>query len=268
LLHRTRAAIRRRQRRHQTAVVGGVLALGVVVAAVALPLTALRSQPVSHTSTRHHPGNPPKPLGGTPKSSVVETTSPPSTTSPTTTVASTTTTSISPQPSTTQTDHYSPWTSSGSLAPSIKTLGTLTGGNCWTGSLADGPNDYAWRCMDGNDIYDPCFASPGATNVTQVACAANPWSGVYLMDLSSPLASASTGGSADWPWYIVLSNGAQCGKFDAAGPPVVDGVSLAYECGNNGAASMPDRSTNPWTVQYGPHDAGPLRSLTVTQAWE
>src|SRR3972149_118662 len=30
-------------------------------------------------------------------------------------------------------------------------------GNCWTMSIATPSNDKAWRCSEGNFIYDPCF---------------------------------------------------------------------------------------------------------------
>jgi hypothetical protein len=120
--------------------------------------------------------------------------------------------------------------------------------------------------MAGNDIYDPCFAPPGASNVTQVACAQSPFSGVYLLQLTTPLSQSASARSATYPWYLVLSNGQQCGRFDGAGPPAVGGVTLDYVC-KAGGASDPNYRTLPWTVQYGPSDAGPLQPLTVVQAW-
>jgi hypothetical protein len=126
---------------------------------------------------------------------------------------------------------------------------------------------YAWRCLAGNDIYDPCFAPPGASNVTQVACARSPFSGVYLLNLTTPLSkSSSPRTTATYPWYLVLSNGQQCDGFDGAGPPTVDGVTLDYVC-KGGGASDPNYGTQAWTVQYGSNESGPLQSLTVVQAW-
>jgi hypothetical protein len=169
-------------------------------------------------------------------------------------------------PPATQMEHYVPWTAGGSVAPGIALIGTLSGGDCWTTSIADGPNEYAWRCLAGNDIYDPCFAPPGASNVTQVACARSPFSGVYLLNLTSPLSQSSSARTATYPWYLVLSNGQQCDGFDGAGPPTVDGVTLDYVC-KDGGASEPNDGTEPWTVQYGPNESGPLQPLNVVQAW-
>ena len=185
---------------------------------------------------------------------------------PTTSTELPTSTAAVPTSSTTQMEHYVPWATSGSLAPGIAVIGTLSGGDCWTTSIPDSPNQYAWRCMAGSYIYDPCFAPPGAANVIRVACARSPFSGVYLLNLTTPLSHSSSTRTATYPWYLVLSNGQHCGGFDGAGPPSVGGVSLDYVC-KGGGASAPSYGTEPWTVQYGPDDAGPLQLLTVVQAW-
>ena len=133
----------------------------------------------------------------------------------------------------------------------IKSAGIISGGDCWTTSLVDFENAYAWRCTAGNDIYDPCFATPGASDVQHVACPTTRFSGVYLLNLSSHLAESSTprtsGGT--YVWYIVLSNGQGCSRFDGAGPPMVNGVTLDYVC-TGGGAGEPDRSAHPWEDQY------------------
>ena len=49
-------------------------------------------------------------------------------------------------------------------------------------------SQFAWRCnTTGGGFYDPCFAPPGQSNVTTVACTYSPWSPVDLMTLSQPL---------------------------------------------------------------------------------
>jgi hypothetical protein len=151
----------------------------------------------------------------------------------------------------------------------MKDLGSLTGGNCFAASIPDGANQYAWRCMTGNLIYDPCFAPPGSTGVAQVACAESPWSGVYVMSLTTPLANSAATNSTSYtePWYLALSNGMQCGAIGGMGPPPVNGVDLAYACGSSGDTSAPNLNVDPLTVQYAPHDAGPLQTLTVAQSW-
>jgi len=177
----------------------------------------------------------------------------------------TTTTTI---PVATQTEQYQPWATRTMLAPGIRVIRSLSGGDCWTESIPDYENQNAWRCMAGNIIFDPCFAPPGASNVTQVACAETPTSGVYLMNLTSPLSQGSvprtSGGK--YAWYIVLSNGRSCSRVDGAGPPSVDGLTLEYAC-TIGEAAEPNQSTIPWTDQYAASTAGALVAVDVTQAW-
>ncbi|HUY86424.1 MAG TPA: hypothetical protein VMU77_04875 [Acidimicrobiales bacterium] len=144
----------------------------------------------------------------------------------------------------------------------------MSDGNCWTTSSPDYNNPYAWRCMAGNYIYDPCFAPPAAQKVRQVACPVSPTGAVTLMNLSSPLAQSSsqrTSGST-FAWYIELSNGQGCSRFDGAGPPKVDGVTLDYLCTGGGAAE-PNRNAQPWEDQYATNNVAPLQVVTVTQAW-
>jgi hypothetical protein len=180
-------------------------------------------------------------------------------------------TSVGPPATTrpvTQMKEFQPWATRTSLARGIKVIGSLSGGDCWTESLPDYDNQYAWRCMAGSDIYDPCFAAPGSSNVRRVACAPNSTGGVYLMNLTTalPQSSSPRTSGGKYAWYIVLSNGEACSRFDGAGPPTVSGVTLDYVCTHGGAAE-PNRSTNLWTDQYAANDAGPLQAVSVTQAW-
>jgi hypothetical protein len=58
-------------------------------------------------------------------------------------------------------------------------------GYCWTSSNIS-TNPAAWRCMAGNDIYDPCFAPTRTTHV--VYCMTGPSSKkLYAMTLTKPL---------------------------------------------------------------------------------
>jgi hypothetical protein len=180
---------------------------------------------------------------------------------------STTTTTTTAAPAT-QTDVFQPWLSASSLAPGFDVIGRPSGGDCWTESILDYRNRYAWRCMSGTAIFDPCFAPPGASNVTQVACATSPTGGIYLMTLGTPLTQSSSARNPayDYPWYIELSNGQGCTGYGGAGPPTDDGVILSYGCITGGAAE-PDRNTQPWSDRYAATDNGPLQNVTVTQAW-
>ena len=199
-----------------------------------------------------------------PVGAVSTTTAPPTTTTP----ASTPSTAI---------EMFAPWTTEGALAPGIQIADNLNDGSCSTGSLADGANQNAWRCSSGNDVYDPCFAPPDETNITQVACAQSPLSSVEVLTLVQPLPSSSTGtssgstgtsgdaGSTPSPWFMQLANGDRCerttGTASSAGSP-----SLSYAC-QSGVASTLNTSTEPWTVRYLADNSDVPSDVAVNTAW-
>jgi hypothetical protein len=69
-------------------------------------------------------------------------------------------------------------------------------GRCWTGSISDA-EAYAWRCLKGDLIYDPCFSSPYKPKLGYVVCplyakGSEEPSRVLSLSLSSPLPSEAT----------------------------------------------------------------------------
>jgi hypothetical protein len=177
---------------------------------------------------------------------------------------------------------YSPWSTTTTLFSDIKVVTTLSAGSCTAPSAFDTDSSYAWRCsIQGGGFYDPCFAPgpPQASNVTEVACANNPWSGVTLIKLSQPLASSSWGISTDGfrhPWALQLENGDQCGLIEGTGS-AVDGVTLNFGC-TYGRAAYPDESgavyepqrlgtSKPWTSMYSRSNSGAVTPLIVVTAW-
>ena len=75
-------------------------------------------------------------------------------------------------------------TSSGKLLPGYSVAGKISG-YCWTTSINSTSNS-AWRCMAGNNIYDPCFAPNKSTHV--VYCMTSPSSKkLVAMSLTKPL---------------------------------------------------------------------------------
>jgi hypothetical protein len=124
-------------------------------------------------------------------------------------------------------------------------------GSCWTNALTTNRPD-AWRCMIGNDIYDPCFA--GAAHATVVACADDPFSKrVVLLNLTKPLANGDTAMSQmlqpkGEPWGLRLTNGETC-SFATGATDVVQGMRMNYECkGNDFIAGLADRSKPLWSA--------------------
>jgi len=184
-----------------------------------------------------------------------------------TTNKATTTAPLPSRPSRTVVKVFAPWTEEGTLSPDIKVTGHLVGGSCWTSSIADSADQDAWRCASQNYIYDPCFAPPGA-NITELACFETPWSGAELLPLTQPLSYSASGtpsGGTSLPWFMQLANGDRCGLITGTAGEA-GGVTLNYDC-QSGAASTPDMTTEPWTVEYLPNGSDVLRAVDVVTAW-
>jgi hypothetical protein len=103
-------------------------------------------------------------------------------------------------------------------------------GSCWTRSIAAPSRADAWRCMLGNEIYDPCF-SPKTPGV--VVCDVNPVSGGrgFAVRLTKPLPASEPLFTARLalPWIVQLANGEVCipltGTHELMGKE-----SIGYEC--------------------------------------
>ena len=172
-------------------------------------------------------------------------------------------------PSQTEVRAYIPWTS-GTLSSGVQVQKRLAGNGCNGASVFDGENQYAWECQlpGGEAFYYPCFAAPGETNVTQVACASSPWSGVTVMDLAQPLARSSWGTPTPrpgLPWAMVLANGQDCGLIYGTGSEI-DGLEFNYGC-TAGYATYPNTNVKQFTAHYAPSSSGPVVSLAVRTEW-
>jgi len=175
---------------------------------------------------------------------------------------------------------FRPWTASGILSPRFHVLGYLFGGSCFVAvgeksvanaSIADTSNEDAWRCVTPHGgIYDPCFAPPGISNVTKLACAVTPYlrRGVDLLQMAKPLPTSSTGFKPTEvsPLVLELSNGDRCEVIQGTGL-IFRRVVLNYGC-DHGYASVLRTVREPWTVSYLPTGVHALVRITVTTVWE
>ena len=146
------------------------------------------------------------------------------------------------------------------LRPGVVASGHAAG-HCWTGSISDS-EAFAWRCLKGNLIYDPCFSSPYQRHLGYVVCplytrGADEPSRVLELRLTSPLPpkgdSPRKGTQGIW-WLIRLENGVECQTSDGAAA-VVKGVPAVYVCDGGGIAGTPAQTGEPWTVRYVPKGA-------------
>lgn len=228
----------------------GGLATIIVLAAGCTPATGIHPRATARAATTRQT---------TQAQTTATTTKERSTTAPTAAAVTATTVTL-----------FSPWTSSGTLGANLTVSGHGIG-SCFGGSIAvDAPG--AWRCTIGNEIYDPCFSPSFSSQSTlrsaTVACLANPWSPLTLIELDQPLpyAHANRPGEPPYPWAIALANGQRCviatGTINS-----IDGVPLPYGCASGEAGGL-STSAQPWTADYFPNGATSTTSIGVTQAWE
>lgn len=123
-------------------------------------------------------------------------------------------------------------------------------GVCWTNSIA-APREGAWRCMAGNEIFDPCFAFGPA-----VVCGVNPAADQqgFRLVLDRPLLSTlAVSAEADTGWLIQLADGTICNRATGA-RGMVDGQMTTYYCtskrNDDSAAVLGElRTGRVWTAE-------------------
>lgn len=156
---------------------------------------------------------------------------------------------------------YQPWDGS-SLAPGFHESVSATG-FCWMPSMATNRPD-AFRCMSGNSINDPCFASLG--NQDLVACPYDGPFSVEVLRLSKPLPPPHPPGATSPYWLLTLSDGETCEAFTGLGD-LNNGMMLSYQCGDGEIGGSPNYATPYWTVYYQPSESQILTTKTVLVAY-
>lgn len=160
----------------------------------------------------------------------------------------------------TQVNHYT------AVAPD----GPTQSGTCFAGSIA-APRPDAWRCMVGNSILDPCFATGDST---VLLCEPNPATGDAGtgLKLTQPLPAAD-GNPADLPpspWLVQLADGTFCTPFTGT-RGMIDGKMTTYGC----ASGDPDTRISIlddlqpgmiWEAQIAVNDQ--VRQMAVKAVWE
>jgi hypothetical protein len=164
---------------------------------------------------------------------------------------------------------YHAWTPAGKLA-NVRVTETVSG-NCWTQSLVTSRGD-AYRCMTGNDIYDPCFA-PRTSRPQVVACAPNPFlNRIVLFRLKKPLPS-SPNTTTQWlqphnqPWGLRLTNGDTC-VFATGATDVIKGERMNYGCARNDGwiIGLPNQLTPLWSVQSSAYPSKGVKTVFIAEA--
>jgi hypothetical protein len=142
-------------------------------------------------------------------------------------------------------------------------------GSCFSGSIAT-PRRDAWRCMSGNEIFDPCFSSSAAHGVV-VCPALNLTTGAQLR-LTKPLprryANHRRPSLRLEPWELELTHGRRC-RIITGATTVVGGKRLNYGCtGGISLWGLPSRRTPHWTILSGSPSTHHLHARQmIVRAW-
>lgn len=122
---------------------------------------------------------------------------------------------------------YSPFAVDGRVAGGLTVVSRS--GECWIGSeKAAG----AYRCTAGNQIRDPCYASPA--DEESVVCATAPWNKtVVRITLTDALPEPATPDVVPRVWALQLVAANRRCSWLSGGTLVVRGLRLNYACGSN-----------------------------------
>jgi hypothetical protein len=164
---------------------------------------------------------------------------------------------------------YRAWTPAGKLA-NVRVTETVSG-DCWTQSLVTSRAD-AYRCMAGNDIYDPCFA-PKISRPRAVACAPNPFSNrVALFRLKKALPSSPDSTTQllqphNQPWGLRLTNGDTC-VFATGATDAIKGERMNYACARSDGwiVGLPSQLTALWTAQSSDYPSKGVNTVLIAEA--
>jgi hypothetical protein len=166
---------------------------------------------------------------------------------------------------------FEPWTRAG-LARGIRVAATVRG-YCWGTSIAT-PRPGAYRCVEHNEIFDPCFADRYASGGYGVVACPDPGPAeVVIIELTQPLPRFGFPPIPAWPWLIVLASGLRC--YDQTGATLyIKGIGrLNYSCDTGSRAYGGNlwggaRSGRTWTILYQRRLGGPFTRVPIAAVYE
>jgi hypothetical protein len=153
-----------------------------------------------------------------------------------------------------------PLTEGGRLKPRYQV--TETGrGRCFWASVASQQRG-AFRCMEGNGIYDPCFAA----SRHEVFCLDTPWTRRVIKLRVGRLPRPRNEGVSRLrrPWGMRLSDGRRC-VIGTGTANYVGDTPVRYHC-SRGYSTEPRTRPRRWRVRVAPVSLERLRSRRVAVA--
>jgi hypothetical protein len=130
--------------------------------------------------------------------------------------------------------------------PNVSASGTaVKSGSCWTNSIAAPYRADAWRCMVGNEIYDPCFEILTNTSTKNLLCGVNPnpinraATSTFTLQLAKSLPTRGAMPSStpsNWAWAVMLADGTYCTPLTGTFPFAATGEAAHYSCASKNPA--------------------------------
>ena len=114
-------------------------------------------------------------------------------------------------------------------------------GYCWVNSVAHPYRADAWRCIVGDEIFDPCFSSAKNDFVFCQPDPADQNSAFLITPLTRPLPKPSVPSAVkdNWAWYMQLEDGTYCGPC-VMNLPEISGLAY-YHCQPDVNAKINDK---------------------------
>lgn len=160
----------------------------------------------------------------------------------------------------TRTRTVRPITSDGRLKPGYE-VAEAGLGDCFWSSVAS-QQEGAFRCVEGNGIYDPCFAA----SERKVFCLDTPWTRRVLELRIERLPRRRNEGidRMSTPWGMRLSDGTRCVLGTGTANWIQD-TALPYHC-EHGYSTEPSTEHHHWRVKVAPMTLDRLRPRRVEVA--
>jgi hypothetical protein len=136
-----------------------------------------------------------------------------------------------------------------SVLPTVK-----KSGSCFASSVAAPFRQDAFRCMVGNEIYDPCF-TVATKGFVYCQLDIDETTG-FLIKLTQSLPKPDVPATVqdNWAWYLKLADGTECSPFTGTRPFFGNNQVAYYGCKSNDASEqivlLGDLTKgNTWTAQ-------------------
>lgn len=142
-------------------------------------------------------------------------------------------------------------------------------GWCWSQSHAD-PRPDAWRCMVGDQSFDPCFVKTYVDR-TQLICPRSPWqTSAVQITVEKPLDNSlhqQLDMSKDSPWTVELTDGTRC-TIITGDRRRNDNNNIRYNCGRKGILlGNFQRCRGLWKARLQSRDGEGERVVEMNRVW-